>query len=153
MGNFLMIYFVGPVSTKLSDNRVAPSIVTMVGAALAGASLLFAGFVATKQALLLAVLGAGFGHGLVRSHQLSVVMQIAESSLVRLGLNVVLGTLRTLERGGSILGLLAIAWLYGLVGYQGAISLIGLLSLMGVVLFFFGNMVGIKIPAENGRLE
>lgn len=149
MGYFLMIYFIGPISTKLSDTRVNPAIVTMIGAALAGTSLLVAGLVATKQALLLAVLGAGFGHGLVRSHQLSVVMHIAESSLVRLGLNVVLGTLRTLERGGSILGLLAVAWLYGLVGYQGAISLIGLLSLLGVVLFFVGNMVGRKIPAVN----
>ena len=149
MGYFLMIYCVGPVSTKLSDTRVAPSIVTMIGAACAGASLLFAGFVATKQALLFAVLGAGFGHGLLRSHQLSVVMHIAESSLVRLGLNVVLGTLRTLERGGSILGLLAVAWLYGLVGYQSAISLIGLVSLVGVALFFFGNLGAIKILAEN----
>ena len=153
MGYFLMIYFVGPVSTKLSDKRVTPSIVILLGAVIAGASLLFAGLVATKQALLFAVLGAGVGHGLVRSHQLSVVMDIAESSLFRLGLNVVLGTLRTLERGGSILGLLAVAWLYGLVGYQGAISMIGLLSLLGVVLFFFGNMVGIKISAENRRLE
>ena len=141
MGYFLMIYFVGPISTKLSDTRVSPAIVTVVGATIAGASLLFAGAVASKQALLLAVLGAGFGHGLVRSHQLSVVMHIAESSLVRLGLNVVLGTLRTLERGGSILGLLAIAWLYGLVGYQGAISLIGILSLAGVILFFFAYVV------------
>ncbi|MEJ2135783.1 MAG: MFS transporter, partial [Desulfofustis sp.] len=149
MGYFLMIYFVGPISTKLSDSRVDPSIVTMIGASCAGASLLFASFVATKQALLLAVLGAGFGHGLVRSHQLSVVMHIAESSLVQLGLNVVLGTLRTLERGGSIFGLLTVAWLCGLVGYQGAIRLIGLLSLLGVVLFFFGNMVGIKTAAVN----
>jgi hypothetical protein len=44
---------------------------------------------------------------------------------------------------------LTVAWLCGLVGYQGAIRLIGLLSLLGVVLFFFGNMVGIKTAAVN----
>ncbi len=141
MGYFLMIYFVGPISTKLSDNRLSPAIVTMLGAAIAGSSLLFSGVIATKQALFFAVLGAGFGHGLVRSHQLSVVMQIAESSLVRLGLNVVLGTLRTLERGGSILGLLLIAWLSGLMGYQGAMEVIGIITLIGVALFFLGSIL------------
>ena len=145
MGYFLMIYFIGPISTKLSDNKVSPAIVTMIGAAIAGSALLFSGIVATKQTLLLAVLGTGFGHGLVRSHQLSVVMQIAESSLVRLGLNVVLGTLRTLERGGSIVGLLLIAWFSGIIGYQGAIGLIGMITIIGVLFFFLGNLLQNKI--------
>ena len=141
MGYFLMIYLVGPISTKLSDNKVSPAIVTMIGSTIAGSSLLISSVMATKPALMLAVLGAGLGHGLVRSHQLSVVMQIAESSLARLGLNVVLGTVRTLERGGSIFGLLLIAWVSGVIGYEGAIGLIGVITIIGVVFFFFGNFL------------
>ncbi len=141
MGYFLMIYFVGPASTRLSEKKLSPAIVTAAGAVIAGSSLLLAGLLATKQALLLAVLGVGLGHGLVRSHQLLVVMQIGESSLAGLGLNVVLGTMRTVERGGSILGLLAIAWISGLTGYPGAIGVVGMVTLIGVALFCLGNLL------------
>jgi MFS family permease/methyl-accepting chemotaxis protein len=135
MSYFLMIYFIGPISAKLFEKKIPPSIVTILGAVIAGFSLLIAGIWATQNALLIAVIGAGLGHGMVRSHQILVAMQIAETRLIHLGLNVVLGTLRTVERGGSILGLFAIAWLSGFISYQGAICVISAATLGGVLLF------------------
>ena len=135
MSYFLMIYFVGPISAKAFEKTIPPSLVIVIGAVIAGFSLLLAGTLTTQEALLLAVIGAGIGHGMVRSHQLLVVMQIAETRLIQLGPNVVLGTLRTVERGGSILGLFAIAWLSGSIGYQGAIGVISIITLGGVFLF------------------
>ena len=81
------------------------------------------------------VLFAGIGHGMVRGPQVSVAMSIAERDLVDLGPNAVLGSLRTLERGGSIAGLILIALLGSNLGYPVAIGVVGVWCLAGVAAF------------------
>ncbi|MFD2273572.1 hypothetical protein ACFS07_27740 [Undibacterium arcticum] len=100
-------------------------------------SLLAVAFSPGAIGMIFAVLGAGIGHGLVRGAQVSVAMSIAETDLSHLGESVVLGTLRTMERLGSILGLLAIAALAGQAGYGVATGVIAVWSIAGAALFAF----------------
>ncbi|MBR9873524.1 MFS transporter [Vibrio sp. J1-1] len=148
MGYFLMTYFVAPVSTKYSEHKVSPTNITIIGATVTGIALLLAGIATTQQEFLLAVLGVGLGHGLVRSHQLPVLVQLTESSLAKISQYVVLGATRTIERGGSIFGLLVAAWLSGAVGYPRTIILLGTLSLCGVLLFSLTHLI--EKPIHNG---
>ncbi len=148
MGYFLMTYFIAPASTKYSEHKVSPSNITIIGALITGIALLFAGIANTQQEFLLAVLGVGLGHGLVRSHQLPVLIQLTESSLAQISQYVVLGATRTIERGGSIIGLLIAAWLSGVIGYRSTIILLGTLSLCGVLLFSLTHLI--EKPIHNG---
>ena len=78
---------------------------------------------------------AGIGQGLVRGSQVAVAMNIAETELSHIGPNAVLGALRTLERGGSVVGLIAIAFLSSHIGYAGATGATALWVLVGAALF------------------
>lgn len=148
MGYFLMTYFVAPASTKYSEHKVSPTNITIIGAVVTGIALLLAGIATTQQEFLFAVLGVGLGHGLVRSHQLPMLVQLTESSLAQISQYVVLGTTRTIERGGSIIGLLVAAWFSGVMGYPSTIILLGALSLCGALLFSLTHLL--EKPAYNG---
>ena len=87
--------------------------------------------------MLLAVAGAGIGHSMVRDPQVAVAMEIAETNLKSFGPNAVLGSLRTLERAGSILGLIGMALLSSYTSYAFAIGTISVWVVLGAVVFAF----------------
>ncbi|MEE8286414.1 MAG: MFS transporter, partial [Gammaproteobacteria bacterium] len=132
---FLMIALMGPMTARVTDSRFDPALVTVLGAILSGVSLLVGAVWGTQLGILMAVWGAGVGHGMIRGPQISIAMTIAETDLVHLGSNAVLGSLRTLERGGSIIGLVLIALLSSTIGYAAAIGVVGVWALAGVVVF------------------
>ena len=57
-----------------------------------------------------------------------------------------LGSLRTLERGGSIIGLVLIALLSSTIGYAAAIGVVGVWALAGVVVFMVSLAVSGGLP-------
>ena len=146
---FLMIALMGPMTARVTDGRFDPALVTVLGAILSGVSLLVGAVWGTQLGIFMAVWGAGIGHGMVRGPQVSIAMTIAETDLARLGSNAVLGSLRTLERGGSIIGLVLIALLSSTIGYAAAIGVVGVWALAGVAAFMVslamsGGLPGIR---------
>jgi MFS family permease len=140
IGRTLMIYFlaialVGPLAGRAAERGISVSAVALSGALLSGVSLLTAAIWPSEIAIICAVLGSGIGSGMVRGAQVSISMSIAETELKHLGEDPVLGALRTIERFGSIAGLLLIAALAGLFGYVAAMATVAVLSLGGAVLF------------------
>jgi hypothetical protein len=79
---------------------------------------------------------------MIRGPQVSAALSIAESDLRHLGSNAVLGSLRTLERGGSIIGLVLIALLSSHIGYPAAIAAIGVWAIAGAVAYAATLMLG-----------
>jgi len=132
---FLMIALMGPATARITDGRLDPALVAVLGSVLSGFSLLLGAVWGTQLGMFIAVWAAGIGHGMVRGPQVSVAMTIAESKLADLGSNAVLGSLRTLERGGSIVGLVLVAWVGSKLGYSTAIGVVGVWCLVGVVAF------------------
>jgi len=140
IGRTLMLYFlaialVGPLAGRAAEARLPTSAIALAGALLSGAALLLPALWPNHLALFGAVLGAGVGHGMTRGAQVSIAMTIAENGLARLGPNAVLGALRTLERGGSIAGLLGIATLAGMAGYAEATLAVSIWVLGGGALY------------------
>jgi predicted MFS family arabinose efflux permease len=135
MTYFLAIAFVGPAASHLFDNRLRPAYVGLIGAVISGLSLCVVAVWPAQWSMLVAVAGAGIGHGMVRDPQVAVAMEIAERELAHLGSSAVLGSLRTLERGGSIVGLIAIALFASYAGYPIAVAVIAGLSLVGAAGF------------------
>jgi predicted MFS family arabinose efflux permease len=143
---FLMIALMGPTTARVTDGRFDPALVTVLGAILSGVSLLVGAIWGTQLGILVAVWGAGIGHGMVRGPQVSIAMTIAETDLARLGSNAVLGSLRTLERGGSIIGLVVIALLSSTIGYAAAIGVVGVWALAGVAAFMVSLAMSGGLP-------
>lgn len=132
---FLMIALMGPATARITEGRLDPALVAVLGSVLSGFSLLLGAAWGTHLGMFIAVWIAGIGHGMVRGPQVSVAMTIAENNLAEQGSNAVLGSLRTLERGGSIVGLILVAWVGSKFGYPTAIGVVGVWCLVGVVAF------------------
>jgi len=139
---FLMIALMGPTTARVTDDRFDPDLVVVLGAVLSGTSLLVGAVWETQLAVFVAVLGAGLGHGMLRGPQVSIAMSIGEADLADSGPNAVLGSLRTLERGGSIIGLVLIALLGSRIGYAASIGVIGLWVLLGAGVFVVFALLG-----------
>ena len=78
-------------------------------------------------------------------------MDIAETSLRHLGSSTVLGTLRGLERGGSIVGLIIVASLTTKIGYDGAMGIIALWVLAGAMAFVAVNLLNGSPAVMRGK--
>ncbi len=132
---FLMITLMAPVTARFTESRFDPTLVTVLGGILAGVALLAGTTWGTQQGVLIAVWGAGIGQGMMRGPQVSIAMSIAETDLAQLGSNAVLGSLRTFERGGSIIGLMVIALISSHMGYPAAMGVVGVWVLVGAAAF------------------
>jgi MFS family permease len=148
---FLMIILSGSLFGRLSSWNLGPAVIALSGTVLSGLALLAAAVWPTWLMMLLAVIGTGVGQGLVRGPQVALVMDIAETSLRHVGSNTVLGTLRGLERGGSIVGLIVIASLTTQIGYDGAMGVIALWVLAGAMGFVALNLAGGSLAAIRRR--
>jgi predicted MFS family arabinose efflux permease len=132
---FLMITLMAPATARLTESRIDPALVVALGGILCGVVLLVGAYWGTQLGMLIAVWGAGIGQGMMRGPQVSIAMSLAEGDLARLGSNAVLGSLRTFERGGSIIGLIIIALLSSHHGYPAAIAVMGAWVLLGAIFY------------------
>ncbi|MDF1585806.1 MFS transporter [Marinimicrococcus flavescens] len=140
IGRSVMLYFlavivVGPVAGRLASRWMSMTSLALLGATLGGSALLMAALVPHEVTVLLAIMGAGVGDAMGRVSLVPMAMNVAENELQHLGPNAVLGTLRTLERVGSIAGLLAVAMVAGQFGYAAGMATVAALSLGGAALF------------------
>jgi MFS family permease len=132
---FLAVALVSPVAARFSDHRLQPTYVTLIGAIIAGLALCAPVFWPAQWTMLFAVGGAGLAHGMIRDTQVVIAMEIAEGDLAYLNLNTVMGSLRMLERIGSIVGLICIALFSSFAGYVSAIGAVGVWVLAGAAAF------------------
>jgi predicted MFS family arabinose efflux permease len=132
---FLAIVLVGPITPRLLSGKIEVSYVLILGAILSSASLFVAVIWPAELTMLVAVGGAGIGLGLVRDSQVAAAVKLADSELAQFGSNAVLGSLRTLERAGSIVGLVAVAFYSSYAGYVGAIAAIAIWIAIGAAFF------------------
>ncbi|MDC1287335.1 MFS transporter [Gammaproteobacteria bacterium] len=150
IGRVLMTYFlalalIGPMAPRLFESRFHPTQVCLFGALLSGLALATAAFWPSYWTMLLAVVGAGVGHSLVRDPQVAIAMEIAENQLSHIGVNPVLGSLRTLERAGSIVGLIGLALLSSYAGYSVAIGTVSAWVMVGALVFSLQVFSGTRL--------
>jgi len=155
MLNYLLLAFAGPLVTRFFGNRIAPSGLVLCGAVLAGAALLPASAGLTIWTMLAAVIAGGLGQGIARGPQVSVALKIAEREHIVGGSDAALAALRTLERGGSIVGLIAIAAVVGIGGYEIAVFAVAAWVLCGALLFLFSEYVlpALRQPNPNDVID
>jgi predicted MFS family arabinose efflux permease len=136
---FLMIMLAGSLIGWLSSLRISNQTIALSGSFLTGLVLIQTAYLPYQWAMLAAAAGAGLGHGLVRGPQVKMTMDLAETRLANLGADSVLGALRFFERVGSLIGLLILAAITEYFGISAAITAIGVLILLGMVLYILST--------------
>ena len=144
MAYFLMIMLSGSMMGYLQKLKISNPVIAIIGSILTGLALLTAAFVPTQLAMLVAAVGTGFGHGLVRGPQVELAVDLAEEKLAHFGSSSVLGALRLVERGCSVLGLFILASITGYMGLSDAIGAIGYFILFGAGFFGIQYTVNLK---------
>jgi MFS family permease len=151
IGRLMMVYFVALIAAstlydKIPRRYAQPSGLAILSGLIGGAALIMAALHPSPWSFLLATAGAGIGHGLSRGPQNALTIELAEGPLSELGSNVVFGAIRVLERGGSVLGLLAIGILTSAIGYSGATGAIAAILLGGA------GVLAAALLAQTSRL-
>lgn len=141
IGRILMLFFlslmvVGPLAGRFSERLKGSHAILCLGAAgLCGLALVPAGLQPSQATMALAMIATGAGGAIIRGAQVSIALTLAETNLARIGPTAVLGTLRTGERLGSIVGLVLIAALAGSVDHKAAILAAAAWTISGAAVF------------------
>jgi ABC-type uncharacterized transport system substrate-binding protein/predicted MFS family arabinose efflux permease len=149
MGFFLMLIIGGSVHDKVPRRYSNPALIAFASSVVSGGVLLVAAAFPSTASMFLTAAIAGLGLGLAGGPQAVLVMDLAEGRLAHLGSSAVLGTMRLLERGGAVVGLVLTGLLTGYIGYSGAVGAIGCLVLFGAVVFALFHAAERKSMREN----
>jgi len=136
---YLLIIVIGETASKRVVTSDGLALLVGLGALISGI-----GLVAFHQwhnfwAVVFSVGILGLSHALIKAPQITLSLDLCKAEVASVGHNMVLGTLRLLERFGSIAGLIAGAMMINAYGYQNTTGMAGAAvcaASMVFVLFF-----------------
>jgi predicted MFS family arabinose efflux permease len=136
----LMIYYLvilvgGSVAGRLAGSRFQLWPFVGVGSVISAAVLLLPAVAPSTLTIAFAVLGVGLGHAAIRGPQIALALEIAESELPAGGRDAAMAAMRSLERLGSLVGLLAVSVVAAAFGLATAIGAVGVAGLIAGSLF------------------
>lgn len=150
----LMIYYLvilvgGPLVGRLAEGRMSHWVLVGVGSVVSAAVLLMPAFAPSALTISLAVLVVGFGHAAVRGPQVALAMDIADAEVPVDQRGAVLAAMRSLERIGSLAGLLVVAVLAARFDLNVAVGTIGVVAAAAGLVF----LVAGRISAPESRVH
>jgi MFS family permease len=150
----LMIYYLvilvgGPLVGRLAEGRMSHWVLVGVGSVVSAAVLLMPAFAPSALTISLAVLVVGFGHAAVRGPQVALAMDIADAEVPVDQRGAVLAAMRSLERIGSLAGLLVVAVLAARFDLNVAVGTIGVVAAAAGLVF----LVAGRISAPKSRVH
>ncbi len=125
---YLVILLGSPLIVRVAKGGFKNWTLVGFGSVISGAVLLLPAWSPSVLSLSLAVFVVGVGHTAVRGPQIDLALQIAETELPDVGRDPVLSAMRSLERLGSLVGLLLVAVLAAQFDLTFAIAAIGVTS-------------------------
>jgi predicted MFS family arabinose efflux permease len=132
---YLVILLGSPAVARVSARGVKNWALVGFGSVISAVILLLPAWSTTVLTMSLAVLIVGIGHAAIRGSQIDLALQIAETELPDAGRDPVLAAIRTLERLGSLVGLLVVAVLVARFDFNVALAAIGIVSLAAGVAY------------------
>jgi MFS family permease len=147
IGRVVMLYYLavvlfGTVVTGLSDNRIGPLPLVILGASGSAASLLILSHWNGFWAVVAAVTGMGLCHTLMRAPIYAVAVKMTGGAAAGFSI------LRLAERVGALIGLGASALLLGRIGADFSITTLAVAILAGLSLYIFTEFFGRFSPGR-----
>lgn len=136
----LMVYYLvmllgSPVVARVSTGNAKNWALVSFGSVISGAILILPAWSPTVLSISVAVLVVGIGHAAIRGPQIELAIEIAERELPDVGRDPVLAAMRSIERLGSLVGLLVVAILVAQFGLSTAIATIGIVIVVAGVVY------------------
>jgi MFS family permease len=136
---YLVILIGGPLLGSLADRRFGRWALVGTGSVLSGAVLFLPALMPLALTISLGVLAVGIGHAAVRGPQIALALDIADAEAPAGGRGAILAAMRSLERLGSLIGLLAVGLLAARFGLVVAIGAIGVGTAGAAIVFLFAR--------------
>jgi MFS family permease len=154
IGRVMMVYYLlvivaGPLASHLVDRFGGLTRLVALGSLLSGAGLVAVYDWRSIWAVVVAVGVMGIAHALIKAPQIALALQVCEHEIRTVGRTTVLNFLRSLERVGSMFGLLLSAFLVDLYGYQATIGIIGVTVCGSAVVFVLFYLTTRKRESER----
>lgn len=121
----ILIIFVGPWASRFADRSGRGRTLVFAGTLASGLAMMLLGWFTDFYGVIVAVAVLSLGHAISISPQIALVPEICRTEIERFGQTTVLGLLRMLERGGSVLGPLLVAYMIASFGYVGGLAYTG----------------------------
>ncbi|WP_172746004.1 MFS transporter [Neorhizobium sp. T7_12] len=132
----LTIILFGAASGRVVDWLGRTGFMLALGGIMSAAGLVIFSEWQNIWSVVLMVLVMGLGHSVTKSPQIAYALEIAEEEAIRIGRTTVLGVLRTTERIGSVLGPMLAAFLVLQFGFQKAILMFGIGTVVTSAFFY-----------------
>lgn len=125
---YLVILLVGPAAGAAADRALGRRRLVGLASLISAAALFLPVAMPMAATITAAVLIVGMGHAAVRGPQIALALDLAEQDGTTKGRGAVLAAMRSLERLGSLLGLLGISAVASRYGYFTAMGAVGVLA-------------------------
>ncbi len=135
MGYYLLTIFVAPWTARVVETWSLGAAIAGLGGLISGAGLLLLSQWYGFWTIIAAIAVAGIGHGMIRATVVSVAVESTEGGPDSPAAAANLSALRTFERAGSIVGLIATAMLAVTLDYRALALLSGWFVLAGALVF------------------
>ena len=139
---YLIIVLLAPRMSALVDKSFDPKTMVVAGGIVSGLALVMATQWHDYWSITAAISLAGLGHAMIRGPQVEIALRIAETGTGGTSPTAMLGALRTFERVGSIIGLLATAAIASEVGYIETAAFAGYVVVAGAATFAIAGALG-----------
>ena len=150
MAYYLLIIAVGGAASKKVNTMNGLTWLVGLGSLLSGVGLIAFHQWYNFWAVVLAVLFLGLSHALIKAPQITLSLELCKAEVHTAGHNIVLGSLRLLERFGSIIGLIIGAVMIDYYGYQNTTGIAGIsvcvASLIFILFFFITRKINTNEP-------
>ena len=142
IGRVMMIYYlliivIGAPVSKRVKTRTGLTLLVGLGTLLSGVGLAAFHWWHDFWAVVLSVTILGLSHAMTKAPQITLSLEICQTEVQKAGHNVVLGSLRVLERFGSIIGLITGAIMIDSYGYQNTTGIAGISVCVVSMIFIF----------------
>jgi MFS family permease len=137
---YLLIIAIGKAASKKVSTMNGLTLLVGLGALLSGMGLIAFHQWINLWAVVLSVIFLGLSHALIKAPQITLSLDLCKAEVHEAGHNIVLGSLRLLERLGSIVGLIIGAVMIDYYGYQNTTGIAGIsvcVASLVFILFFF----------------
>jgi MFS family permease len=138
---YLVVLIGAPLVARLSERHLQSWALAGLGSVASGAVLLVPAAAATTLTITLALLIVGLGHAAIRGPQIALALDIAGAETDGGGRGATLAAMRSLERLGSLVGLLFVALLAARFDLPVAMGVIGLVVALAGLAFLLSHPV------------
>lgn len=123
---YLLIIVIGKAASKRVTTIKGLTLLIGLGSLLSGIGLIAFHQWTNFWAVVLTVTIIGLSHALIKAPQITLSLDVCKTEVRTAGHNIVLGSLRLLERYGSIIGLITAAVMINAYGYRNTTGIAGI---------------------------